>query len=70
MWPRYLIDVKHLNDGIFLNVEAATKFYNSRSVLDEIRDLQKEGYSNEEIIEELISQDPSKERINVITLNN
>ena len=59
MIPGYLIDFKYLNDSVFLNVETATKFIHQRSVLDEIRDLQKDGYSNEEIIEEFIPRDPN-----------
>jgi hypothetical protein len=26
MWPGYMTEVKYLNDGIFLNVDTATKF--------------------------------------------
>ena len=26
MWPGYSTDVKYLNDGVFLNVDTATKF--------------------------------------------
>ena len=70
MIPGYLIDVKYLNDGAFLNVDTVTKYFYQRSVLDEIRDLQKDSHSNDEIIEELVPKEPSKKRITVITLYN
>ena len=70
MWPGYHTDVKYLNDGVFLNVDTATKFISQKSVLDEIRELQKDKYSNDEIIEELIPKDPDQKRITVITLYN
>ena len=70
MWPGYSTDIKYLNDGVFLNVDTATKFISQKTVYDEIRELQKDRYSNEEIIEQLVPKDPLKQRIVVITLYN
>ncbi len=38
MWPGYETATRLLNDGIFLNVDTATKFINTRSIYDEIKD--------------------------------
>jgi hypothetical protein len=70
MWPGYSSEVKFLNDGIFLNVDTATKFISQRTVFDEVRAMQKDRYSNAEITEELIPKDPDQQRIVVITLYN
>ena len=59
MWPGYLTEIKYLNDGVFLNADTATKFISQKSVLDEVRELQKDRYSNEEITEELVPKDPN-----------
>lgn len=39
-------------------------------MFDEVRDMQRDRYSNEEITEELIPKDPDAQRIVVITLYN
>lgn len=70
MWPGYSTEVKFLNDGIFLNIDTATKFISQRTVYDEIRDMQKNRYSNADITEELVPKDPDQQRIVVITLYN
>lgn len=70
MWPGYSTDVKQLTDGIFLNVDTATKFISSQTVWEKIRDMKAEKWSNDEIIEELVPKDPLKKRITVITLYN
>ena len=34
MWPGYIMDVKQVTDGIFVNIDTATKFLSSFTVLD------------------------------------
>ena len=53
MWPGYTCQVKCLNDGIFLNVDSSTKFLQQRTVLDVIRGMTHERYSNQEINDHL-----------------
>lgn len=50
MWPGYETCTKWYNDGIFLNVDTATKFINRRTILEDINDYKREGYSKAEII--------------------
>ena len=57
MWPGYSSDAKYLNDGVFLNIDTATKFISQKNVLDEIRENQKLGYSNDDIALWLIPKD-------------
>lgn len=40
MWPGYETTTKWLNDGIFLNVDTATKFINQKTILDNIRNFE------------------------------
>lgn len=59
MWPGYDINIKALNDGIFLNLDTATKFVNMDNAYQRIRDLKREKYSNEEITGILCPKDPN-----------
>ena len=70
MWPGYDCTVKCLNDGIFLNVDTATKFVSMTTVLDKINDMQKDRYSKEDITNELCPKDPKEKRLVVITMYN
>jgi len=70
MWPGYDINIKALNDGIFLNLDTATKFVNMDNAYQRIRDLKREKYSNEEITGMLCPKDPNQKRLVVITLYN
>ena len=45
MWPGYEVATKKVTDGIFLNVDTATKFINMPSILDKVDDLRKKRYS-------------------------
>jgi hypothetical protein len=70
MWPGYSADVKHLNDGVFLNLDTATKFISQINIFDEIKDFKKQGYSNAEIVDWYVPKDPNRKRVVVITLFN
>ena len=70
MWPGYDCSIKCLNDGIFLNVDTATKFINMRTVLDKIYDMYDQKYSREEITNELIPKNPNDKRLVVMTMYN
>ena len=70
MWPGYNTDVKHLNDGVFLNVDTATKFISQINIFDEIKQFQKDGYTPADLIDWYVPKDPEKKRIVVITLFN
>ena len=56
MWPGYLVAVKSLNDGVFLNIDTVTKFLSMETVFDKIRALQKKKYSREEIKKALLEE--------------
>ena len=56
MWPGYLVAVKSLNDGVFLNIDTATKFLGMDTVFDKIRALQKDKFSREEIKNRLLEE--------------
>jgi hypothetical protein len=49
MWPGYQTQMLWTNDGLFFNVDTATKFINSRTIYDEIQEFNKQGYSKAEI---------------------
>ena len=57
MWPGYSPSVKLFTDGIFLNVDTATKFIQGKTVLDDIRGMERERYSKKEIIDYLIPKE-------------
>lgn len=62
--------VRQVSDGIFVNVDTATKFLQSRTVLDDIYDMRRDRYSTTEIIAMYIPKDPEAKRLVVITLFN
>lgn len=70
MWPGYDCSVKALNDGIFMNVDTATKFLSMTTVMDKIYDLKYDKYSEEEIRNKLIPKNPEDRRTVVITIYN
>ena len=49
MWPGYETMTKSYTDGIFLNVDTATKFINKETVYDQIQDMLQKRYSKKEI---------------------
>ena len=49
MWPGFSCTVKCLTDGFFLNVDTSTKFIQQRTVLDYLKELRSQGYSNNDI---------------------
>ena len=51
MWPGYETQTVWFTDGIFLNADTATKFINTRTVLDDINGMFKDGYPKKEIVE-------------------
>jgi len=46
MWPGYSPSVKLLTDGIFLNVDTATKFIQGKTVYEEILEMKRDKWSN------------------------
>jgi len=70
MWPGFSLAPKIVTDGIFLNVDTATKFINQDTVLDQILGMQRDKYSKREIIETLVPKDPNEKRLVVITMYN
>lgn len=54
MWPGYTPTVKLVTDGIFLNVDTATKFIQDKTVYEIIKDFERERWSKKEIIDYLI----------------
>ena len=70
MWPGYIMDVKQVTDGIFVNIDTATKFLSSFTVLDEVEFRRSQWKSNSEIISELIPTEATKKRLVVITSHN
>ncbi len=70
MWPGYTMDVKQVTDGIFANVDTATKFIQMRTVLDGINDKIRDRWSKSDIISEYIPKDPEAKRLVVITMYN
>jgi hypothetical protein len=49
MWPGYLTQSRLLSDGIFLNVDTATKFIQKETILELIRKQMERGWSREQI---------------------
>ena len=43
------MDVKHLTNGIFVNIDTATKYFPSPTVLDDINNKRKEHWSSSDI---------------------
>lgn len=70
MWPGYTTSVKGLFDGIFLNVDCATKFIESRSILDLIKDLRRDNYTDRDVHEYLVPKSQEEKRLVVITKYN
>lgn len=70
VWPGYDCTVKCLNDGIFLNVDTATKFVSMTNILERIQEMQKDKFSKEEIRNALIPKNPNDKRLVVITMYN
>lgn len=70
MWPGYTMDVKQVTDGIFANVDTATKFIQMRTVLDGITDMLRDRWSRNDIIAEYVPKDQDSKRLVVITMYN
>ncbi len=68
MWPGYQLSIAQVNDGIFVNIDTATKFVQMPSVLDEIRDLEKQRFSKKEIMASIAPNEGRK--LVVITMYN
>ena len=49
VWPGFETQTKLYSDGIFLNVDTATKFINKETVLEQVREFQRKKYSKKEI---------------------
>jgi|LauGreDrversion4_2_1035121.scaffolds.fasta_scaffold96974_2 hypothetical protein len=49
VWRGYTCQVKLFNDGLFLNIEASSRFVNKQTVLDRINELRRSRYSDSEI---------------------
>eukprot|EP00347_Sterkiella_histriomuscorum_P007318 403349409 len=65
MWQGNIYSVKALQDGIFINVGTATKFINSPTILDVIKNLQKDNCTNQMIHDELIPNFNDEQRLEV-----
>lgn len=70
MWPGFMQTTKLLTDGIYLNVDCATKFINKMTVYDVIRNMIREKYSKREIKDELCPKEENAKRLVVITTYN
>ncbi|CDW85355.1 piwi-like protein 1 [Stylonychia lemnae] len=70
VWSGYSMAVQSFNDGIFVNIDCATKFVEKSSVLDLIRRLQKDKYSQADIKQELVPKDQNEKGLVVITMYN
>ncbi len=70
MWPGYETCTKWYNDGIFLNVDTATKFINRRTVLEDLNSYRKENWSREEMRNLFKPKSEEDMRKNVITEHN
>lgn len=70
MWPGYTMDVKQVTDGIFANVDTATKFIQMKTVLDGINDMVRDRWSRNDIIAEYVPKDQDAKRLVVITMYN
>ena len=53
VWSGYTCQVKLLNDGLFLNIDACSKFIQKMTVLERLKDLLERRYSKKEISEML-----------------
>lgn len=62
--------VRQVTDGIFVNVDTATKFLQSRTILEDINDMKRDRYSTSDIKAWYIPKDPEAKRLVVITLFN
>lgn len=69
MWPGYETMTKNYCDGIFLNVDTATKFINKLTVLEEIDGMLDKRYSKSDIVAHF-APDNNKGRVVVITSYN
>ena len=70
MWPGYTMDVKQVSDGIFANVDTATKFLQKKTMYDEIKQQMNDRWNKADIIEFYIPKNPALKRLVVITLYN
>lgn len=55
MWPGYEVKTKQCTAGIFLNVDACTKFVRETTVLEDINDRYQSGERLKDIFEEFNS---------------
>lgn len=67
MWPGFETDVKLCNDGIYLNIDTATKFVNQVTINQKIHSLLNRGYSRQDIIDMFDSSNLDVPRTTVIT---
>lgn len=70
MWPGYLTQSRLLSDGIFLNVDTATKFIQKETILELIRKQMERGWSREQIAKQFDSSNVDVPRRTVITSYN
>lgn len=71
VWPGYETQTKLYSDGIFLNVDTATKFINKVTVFEEIDNLLYKRYTKKEIEDMYHPENPkNKGRIVVMTAFN
>ena len=70
MWPGYLTQSRLCADGIFLNVDTATKFIQKRSILDYINFQLHRGFTKERVADEFDSSNVDMKRRTVITSYN
>lgn len=70
MWPGFLTQSRLCADGIFLNVDTATKFIQKRSILDQIDFQLHRGFTKERVADEFDSSNLDYKRRTVITSYN
>ncbi|TNV70912.1 hypothetical protein FGO68_gene12174 [Halteria grandinella] len=53
VWPGFSCEVQLVSDGLFLNVDAITKFLRRETILDMIDELYEQGFSKEQVSQKL-----------------
>lgn len=70
MWPGFMTQSRLLSDGIFLNIDTATKFIQKQSILDLINKELAKGKTQQQIARIFDSSDQDIPRKTVITTYN
>lgn len=49
MWPGFEVTPKVFASGLYLNCDTSTKFVQSKTIWEEVKEFQEQGYTNKEI---------------------